>query len=75
MVILPNDEDKYGDDLASVTKLAIEHPDLSAELEILQKEIRRRNRRGSLMILPARKLVSLTVMGLLVLSIAASGAY
>jgi hypothetical protein len=75
LVILPNDEDKYGDDLASVTKLAIQHPDLSAELEILQKEIRRRNRRGSLMILPARKLVPLTVMGLLVLSIAASGAF
>ena len=75
LVMLPNDEDKYGDDLASVTNLAIEHPDLSAELEILQEEIRRRNRRGSLMILPARKLVSLAVMGLLVLSIATSGAY
>jgi hypothetical protein len=74
-VILANDGRKYGDDSSSVTKLAIEHPDLSAELEILQKEIRRRNRRGSPMILPARKLVSLTVMGLLVLSIAASGAY
>src|SRR5260370_23129513 len=30
------------------------NPDLSIELEILQKEIRRRDGRGSLMILPAR---------------------
>jgi hypothetical protein len=50
------------------------NPDLAAELAILQKEIRR-NRRGSLIILRARNLVPLTIMGLLVLSFAAWGAY
>jgi hypothetical protein len=55
-------------------KLAMDNPDLAAELAILQKEIRR-NRRGSLIILRVRNLVPLTIMGLLVLSFAAWGAY
>jgi len=72
MVILANVEDRAGGDLAFAKKLAIDNPDLSAELEILQNEIRR-DRRGSLMILAT--LVPLTIMGLLVLSVAASGAH
>jgi hypothetical protein len=58
-----------GDDLTFAKKLAIANPDPSAELEILQKEIRR-DRRGSLMIW---KLVPLTITGLLI--IPASSAY
>jgi hypothetical protein len=68
-VILAGKEDQARDDLTFAKKLAIANPDLSAELEILQKEIRR-DRRGALMIW---KLVPLTIMGLLI--IAASGAY
>jgi hypothetical protein len=68
------DDDQAGDDLAFAKRLAVDKPDLAAELETLQKEIRR-ERRGSLMVLPARKLVPVTIMGLLVLSVAASGAY
>jgi hypothetical protein len=69
MVVLENDEDQAGDDLTFAKKLAIANPDLSAELEILQKEIRR-DRRGSRMIW---KLVPLTITGLLI--IPASSAY
>jgi hypothetical protein len=68
-----NDEDQAGDDLAFAKRFAMGKPDLAAELETLQKEIRR-DRRRSHTILPL-KLVPLTIMGLLVLSIAASGAY
>jgi hypothetical protein len=59
-----------GDELAFVKKLV---PDLSVELEFLQREIRLRDTRGSLMISRTRNLVPLTIMGLLVLT--ASGAY
>jgi hypothetical protein len=69
MIVLENNEDQTGDDLTFAKKLAIANPDLSAELEILQKEIRR-DRRGSGMIW---KLVPLTITGLLI--IPASGAY
>ena len=48
-VVLENNEDQAADDLTFAKKLAIANPDLSAELEILQKEIRR-DRRGSRMI-------------------------
>jgi hypothetical protein len=68
MAALANDEDQAGDDLALVKKF----PDLSAELEIMQKEIHRRDRRGSLMM---RTLVPLTIMGLLVIAVAATGAH
>jgi hypothetical protein len=61
------------DDLPFAKKLVTDTPDLSAELEILQHEIR--DRRGWLTIFHAPKLVSLTLMGLLVFSAAASGAY
>jgi hypothetical protein len=52
--ILANDEAQAGDDLEIAKKLVVANPDLFDELEILQKEIRRRDGRGSLMILPAR---------------------
>jgi hypothetical protein len=52
--ILANDEAQAGDDLEIAKKLVIANPDLSDELEILQKEIRRRDGHGSMMILPAR---------------------
>jgi hypothetical protein len=67
-------DDDQASDLGFAERAALDKPDLGAELEILQKKIRR-DRRGSLMIPPARKLVPLTIMGLLALSIAASGAY
>jgi hypothetical protein len=60
-------------DLAFAKKLAMDKPDLSAELRILQNEIWHRD--TSSMEFPARRLVPLTITGLLVLSLAASGAY
>jgi hypothetical protein len=74
IVILANDEGRASDDLAFAKKLAVNNPDLGAELEILQKKIRP-DRHGSLMILLTRKFAPITIMGLLVLSVAASGAY
>jgi hypothetical protein len=65
------DEDPARDDLAFAKKLAMDNPDLSAELEVLQKEIW--DRRGSLMVLSARRLIPLTFMGLLVILAAGSG--
>jgi hypothetical protein len=47
--------DPARDDLAFAKKLAMDNPDLSAELEVLQKEIC--DRRGSLMVLSARRLI------------------
>ena len=55
--ILANDEGQAGDDLSLAKKLVAINPDLAAELEPLQKEIRRRDGRGSLKILPARDAV------------------
>ncbi len=52
--ILANDEDQAGDDLGLAKKLVAVNPDLSAELEVLHKEIRRRDGHGALMVLPAR---------------------
>jgi hypothetical protein len=52
--ILANDEDQAGDDLELAKKLVAANPDLSDVLEVLQKEIRRRDGKGSLQILPAR---------------------
>jgi hypothetical protein len=68
------DDGQAGDDSAFAKRLAVDKPDLAAELDTLQKEIRR-DRRGSRVIRHTRKLVPLTVMGLFVLSVAASGAY
>jgi hypothetical protein len=68
------DEDQASDDSAFAKRLAMDKPDLAAELDTLQKEIRR-DRRGSRVVRHAGKLVPLTIMGLLVLSVAAPGAY
>jgi hypothetical protein len=68
------DEDQVSDDSAFAKRLAMDKPDLAAELDTLQKEIRR-DRRGSRVVRHAGKLVPLTIMGLLVLSVAAPGAY
>ena len=70
----PSTDEDQASDLGFAKRLAVDKPDLAAELETLQKEIRG-HRRGSRMIPPARQLVPLTIMGLLVLSVAASGAY
>jgi hypothetical protein len=64
-------ENQASYDLQFAKRLVMDKPDLRAELETLQKKIYR-DRRGSLMI---PKLVPLTLVGLLALSIAASGAY
>jgi len=52
--VLANDEDQAADALDLAKKLVAANLDLGAELETLQKEIRRRDGRGSLAILPAR---------------------
>jgi hypothetical protein len=51
--ILANDEGQAADDLSLAKKLVACNPILAAELEPLVKEIRRRDGRGSLKILPA----------------------
>jgi hypothetical protein len=56
-VILGNDEGQAADDLSLAKKLVAANPDLLAELEVLMKEIRRRDGRGSLKILPAHDAV------------------
>ena len=55
--VLANDEGQANDDLTLAKKLVAINPDLAAELEPLQKELRRRDGRGSLKILPARDVV------------------
>jgi hypothetical protein len=72
--ILVDDGARTGENSAFAKKLAADQPNLSAELEVLQKDICR-DCRGSLFKLPMWKLVPLTIVGLLVLSAAASGAY
>jgi hypothetical protein len=52
--ILANDEDQAGDDLSLAKKLIAVNPVLDAELEVLKKEVKRRDGRGSLKVLPAR---------------------
>jgi hypothetical protein len=53
-LILANTEDQANDDLGLAKKLVNFNPDLSNVLEVMNKEIRRRDGRGSLSILPAR---------------------
>ena len=53
-LILANTEDQANDDLGLAKKLVTVNPDLSDVLEVMNKEIRRRDGRGSLSILPAR---------------------
>jgi hypothetical protein len=55
--ILANDEDQAGDDLELAKKLVIVNTDLSAQLVVMQKQIRRRDDAGTLAILPARDAV------------------
>jgi len=57
--ILANDEDQAGDDLDLARKLVAANPDLSAELVGYRKEIRRRDGRAALKILPARDVVGM----------------
>src|SRR5262245_6555153 len=52
--ILANDEDQAGDDLDLAKKLVTHNRNLYRELEILNKQIRRRDGAGALIILPAR---------------------
>lgn len=52
--IVANDEDQAGDDLELAKKLVAVNPDLSDVLDVMQKEIRRCDGKGSLQILPAR---------------------
>jgi hypothetical protein len=55
--ILGNDEGQASDDLSLAKKLVEINPSLKADLEIFQKEIRRRDGRGVLKILPAQNVV------------------
>lgn len=52
--LVASDEDQAGDDLSLAKKLIAANSVLQAELEVYQKEIRRRDGRGTLRILPAR---------------------
>ena len=58
-LILANDEAQAGDDLQLAKKLIGINPILAAELEPLAKEIRRRDGKGVLRILPAHDVVGL----------------
>lgn len=51
--ILANDEGQAGDDLSLAKKIVAANPDLKAEVQVLAKEIRRRDGGGTLRILPA----------------------
>jgi hypothetical protein len=51
--ILANDEGQAADDLSLAKKIIAVNPDLKAEVQILVKEIRRRDGRGTMRILPA----------------------
>lgn len=53
-IILANDEDQAGDDLALVKKLIATNPILAAEVDVKQKEIVRRDGRATMRVLPAR---------------------
>jgi hypothetical protein len=55
--ILANDEDQAGDDLGLAKKLVLANPDLQDTMEVLRIEIRRRDGRGSLHILPATNVI------------------
>jgi hypothetical protein len=52
--IVASDEDQAGDDLALAKKLIAVNPDLSAEIEVLAKELRLRDGSGVLRILPGK---------------------
>ncbi len=52
--ILANDLEQAGDDLALAKKLVACNPELAAEVTTYSSEIRRKDDRGSLKILPAR---------------------
>jgi hypothetical protein len=51
--ILANDEGQAADDLSLAKKIIAANPDLKAEVQILAKEIRRRDGGGTMRILPA----------------------
>jgi hypothetical protein len=53
-LVLANDEDQAGDDLSLAKKIVQCNPIIADEVEVLQKEIKRRDGRGSLRILPAK---------------------
>ena len=57
--ILANDEGQAGDDLALVKKLIAINPPIAAEVTVAAKEIKRKDGRGTLNILPARDVVGL----------------
>jgi hypothetical protein len=57
--VLANDEAQAGDDLSLAKKLVRANPDLESELEILEKQIRRRDGRGAMQILPSRDVVGM----------------
>jgi hypothetical protein len=55
--IVGNDEGQAADDLSLAKKLVEINPNLKEDLEIFQKEIRRRDGRGTLRILPAQNVI------------------
>jgi hypothetical protein len=65
------DEDRAGGDTTFARKLSLSKPDLSAELEHLQNQIRHHKPRSSI----PRNLVPIAIMALVVFAAAAPGAY
>jgi hypothetical protein len=55
VLLVANDEDQAGDDLDLAKKIVGINPDLAADLEILSKEIRRRDGKGVMRVLPGAK--------------------
>jgi hypothetical protein len=57
--LIANDEDQAGDDLDLIKKLIAVNPQLRAEVNVFKREVKRKDGRGTLRILPARDVVSL----------------
>jgi hypothetical protein len=57
--LIANDEDQAGDDLDLIKKLIAVNPQLRAAVNVYKREVRRKDGRGTLRILPARDVVSL----------------
>jgi len=57
--LIANDEDQAGDDLDLIKKLIATNPSLKSALSVYKREIKRKDGRGTLRILPARDVVGL----------------
>jgi hypothetical protein len=58
VLLIANTEDQAGDDLDLAKKLVGINPDLAADLEVLSKEIRRKDGRGTMRVIPSQNAVA-----------------